>query len=96
MRGKVLFYIGHPDKPELFYGFIVPEGCTQREANYWFGPKCLNGLKGYAPKSGDNVEFDAGNFRPGKGPCAARITRVLATTDEGEEITTLEGDEYVY
>jgi cold shock CspA family protein len=87
MHGTVLFWKSHEDKSGGGFGFIVPDGggANSRAANYWFGPKSLAGL---TVRSGDRVEFDAGNFRPGKGPQAAHVR----LRDDREEITTLQGE----
>jgi cold shock CspA family protein len=89
MKGRVLFYHHHADGYGG-YGFIAPEGelGNLRCNNFWFGPRALNFLPGYQPKSGDIVEFDEGNFKPGKGPQAARITALL----NDDEVTTIEGE----
>jgi cold shock CspA family protein len=72
MRGVVLFWKAHDNRPGNGFGFIVPDGGdpSQREANYYFGPKALNGR---TVKSGDRVEFDDGTYGPGKGPQANRV-----------------------
>jgi len=86
MRGTVLFWKDHADRPGGF-GFISPDDAPgQREANYWFGPKAL---AGQTVRSGDRVDFDAGNYKPNKGPAASHVR--LVEDDDREEITTLEG-----
>lgn len=87
MRGTVLFWKDHADRPGGF-GFIVPRGETRRAGNVWFGPKALRPINGRIPRTGDVVEFELGNFKPGKGPQAAHV---LAVLDDERETTTLEG-----
>ena len=45
--------------------------------NHWFGPKSLRPLKGRIPQAGDVVEFDGGQFKPGKGPQCAHVWAIL-------------------
>jgi len=88
MRGTVLFWVDHEDR-RGGYGFIVPDDVPEkREANYYFGPKALKGINGWLTvRSGDRVDFDEGNYRPGKGPCASHV-RLLAE-DEIETINPM-------
>jgi cold shock CspA family protein len=88
MKGRVLFWKDHTDKPGGF-GFIAQEGCSRRELNFWFGPKAIIPLKGRVPRSGEIVEFEPGEFKKDKGPQAARVLAIL--DDDAQEITTLEG-----
>lgn len=76
------------------YGFIVDDAAPEkREANVWFGPKSLQGLKNYKPKSGDRVEFKISEcFKPGRGPQAERIIKLCDDDDDREVITTLGGE----
>jgi hypothetical protein len=71
MKGQVVFWKDHDDVPGG-YGFIRPDGNTpeQREGNYWFGPKSLNGL---VVKARDRVAFEPGTYRDRRGPEAARV-----------------------
>jgi cold shock CspA family protein len=89
MRGRVVFWSNNGSKPGGF-GFIMPDGIgpDEREKNYWFGPKALNGR---VVKARDKVEFEAGDYQPGKGPVAARVW----LADEREEVETLPGADEV-
>jgi cold shock CspA family protein len=85
--GTVLFYT--MKDPNSSYGFIVADGNRDddRANNLWFGRKAA---AGYTFQGGDRVEFDEGNFRPGKGRSAARVTLIEA--DDSRKITTIAGE----
>ncbi|WMT75070.1 hypothetical protein [Bradyrhizobium sp. Ash2021] len=69
-NGTVLFWKTYTDSQRGF-GFIACDDTPdKRETNVWFGPKSLGGL---TVRSGDRVEFDVGNYRPGKGPSASHV-----------------------
>ncbi|WP_338830446.1 hypothetical protein [Bradyrhizobium sp. 27S5] len=73
------------------FGFIVPDdGGGRREENLWFGGRAANGVRFY---SGDRVDYDPGNYRPGKGPTAARV-RLIEPEAGGrpEKVTTIWGE----
>jgi cold shock CspA family protein len=92
MKGTVLFWKDHVEKRGGF-GFIAPEGEQRREMNFWFGPKAIRPLNGRVPRAGDIVEFEQGNFKPGKGPQASVILAILDDRDDDrDEIVYVGGD----
>lgn len=73
--GKILFF---KEKGPSGWGFIVPDdGSGKREENIWFGGKAAFGMQF---RDGDRVDYDPGNYRPGKGPSAARMRLKEAET----------------
>ncbi|SIO24720.1 Cold shock protein, CspA family [Bradyrhizobium erythrophlei] len=86
-KGTVLFWKDNEAPKRGGFGFISPDDTPdKRETNVWFGSKALNGL---TVRQRDRVDFDFGNYRPGKGPSAAHVRLI---EDDREEITTLAGE----
>lgn len=85
-RGTVRFY-----KPSgrSGYGFIAPDDGSVRV--YFAGKTAF----GKSISKGDHVEFEYGNYRPGKGPAAMKLTANDDSDDSREKIETIYG-EYDY
>jgi len=89
MIGTVLFWKKHGDSQFGGFGFIVPDDTpNNRETNLWFGPRALN--NGVTVRSGDRVDFDEGNYRPGKGRSASHVR--LIEDDDDDKIETIHGE----
>src|ERR1700692_4763018 len=90
--GSVLFTKMNSDC-SAGYGFIAPDGATDRSDNVWFGASALQGA---SIEKGDLVEFVLMREQRGAGLAAFRVWIMQPATrgnDSRDEVETIYGED---